>query len=131
MPRQVHVVESLQHGATGKISRPQLTATFANLERRTVLPDSPLQIQIAEIWHRLLGRTDVGIDDDFFELGGDSLQATEMLLKLEEVARHRITPSDVRAELTIRQLSAIMVGSVVVREELLVTVQAGPRAPFV
>ena len=130
MPRQVHVVESLPLGVTGKISRPQLSALFSNIQRRTILPDSPLQIQIAEIWHRLLGRTDMGIDDDFFELGGDSLQATEMLLEVEEITHHRITPADVRAELTIRQLSAIMAGSAVVREELVVKVKDGAGSPL-
>ena len=130
MPRQVHVVDSLPLGVTGKISRPQLTALFSNIQRRTILPDSPLQIQIAEIWHRLLGRTDIGIDDDFFELGGDSLQATEMLLEVEEITRHHITPADVRAELTIRQLSAIMVGSAVAREELVVKVKDGAGSPL-
>ena len=44
------------------------------------------------------------IDDDFFDIGGDSLQATEMLLEVEEITRHRINPSDVRAQLTIRVL---------------------------
>jgi acyl-CoA synthetase (AMP-forming)/AMP-acid ligase II/thioesterase domain-containing protein len=130
MPRQVHVLDSLPLGVTGKISRPQLTALFSNIRRRTILPDSPLQIQIAEIWHRLLGRTDMGIDDDFFELGGDSLQATEMLLEVEEITRHRITPADVRAELTIRQLSSIMVGSVVASEELVVKVKDGAGPPL-
>jgi oxalate---CoA ligase len=130
MPRQVHVLASLPLGVTGKISRPQLTATFANLQRQTVPPDSPLEIQIAEIWHRLLGRTDIGIDDDFFELGGDSLQATEMLLELDRVTRHGITPSQARTELTIRQLAAIMVGSMVVREELVIKVQDGVGTPL-
>ena len=44
------------------------------------------------------------MDDDFFEVGGDSLQATEMLLEVEEVTHHRIDPSDIRAQLTIRLL---------------------------
>ncbi len=130
MPRQVHVLASLPLGVTGKISRPQLTTTFANLQRRIELPDSPLQIQVAEIWHRLLGRTDIGIDDDFFEIGGDSLQATEMLLQLEEITRHRISPSEVRAELTIRQLSALMVGSAVANDELVTKVRDGVGPPL-
>jgi acyl-CoA synthetase (AMP-forming)/AMP-acid ligase II/thioesterase domain-containing protein/acyl carrier protein len=130
MPRQVHVMASLPLGVTGKISRQALTALYSNTQRHAILPDSPLQIQIAEIWHRLLGRTDVGIDDDFFELGGDSLQATEMLLALEEVTRHRITPGEVRAELTIRQLSAIMVGNAVARAELVVRVKDGIGSPL-
>jgi acyl-CoA synthetase (AMP-forming)/AMP-acid ligase II/thioesterase domain-containing protein/acyl carrier protein len=130
MPRQVHVLESLPRSVTGKISRPQLTATFANLQRRIELPDSPLQIQVAEIWQRLLRRPDIGIDDDFFEIGGDSLQATEMLLELEEITRHRISPSEVRAELTIRQLSAILVGSAVTSEELVTKVRDGVGTPL-
>ncbi len=130
MPRQVHVLDSLPLGVTGKISRPQLTATFANIQKETILPDSPLEIQIAEIWQRLLGSTDIGIHDDFFELGGDSLQATEMLLELEEITRHRITPAEVGAELTVKQLSDIMVGSVVAREELVVKVKDGTGSPL-
>ncbi len=54
MPRQVHVVESLPIGATGKISRPQLTEAFANHERPKDPPGAPLEILIAEIWQRLL-----------------------------------------------------------------------------
>ena len=43
-----------------------------------------------------LKRDDVGIDEDFFDLGGDSLQATEMLLEIEEVTKQAISPSDIR-----------------------------------
>ena len=67
-------------------------------------PAAPLEILIAEIWQRLLKRSDIGMDDDFFEIGGNSLQATEMLLEVEEATHHRINPSDIRAQLTIRLL---------------------------
>ena len=130
MPRQVHVVDSLPLGVTGKVSRLQLTAAFAKIEHHTALPESPLQIQIAEIWQRILGRTDIGTDDDFFELGGDSLQATEMLLELEDMTRHRIPPAAVRAELTIRQLSVTLVERVIAREELVSKIQDGPGTPL-
>ena len=91
-PRHVHIVDSLPVGPTGKISRPQLSAAFANARQATQPPAAPLEILIAEIWQRLLKRTDIGMDDDFFEIGGDSLQATEMLLEVEETTRHRIRP---------------------------------------
>jgi hypothetical protein len=38
-------------------------------------PESPLELQIWDIWQTLLHRDDIGIDDDFFELGGVSLLA--------------------------------------------------------
>ena len=40
---------------------------------------TPTQAGIAALWARLLGREHVGLDDDFFHLGGNSLLAAEML----------------------------------------------------
>ncbi len=109
MPRQVQILDALPIGATGKISRPQLAQLFASHVRHAAPPEQPLQIQIAEIWQRYLGRTDIGVDDDFFDLGGDSLQATEMLLELEQATRQTLSPSDIRAQLTIRNLAQALV----------------------
>ncbi len=130
MPRQVHVVQSLPIGATGKISRPQLSAAFADRQRQGVLPEAPLEILIDEIWRRLLGRGDIGMDDDFFEIGGDSLQATEMLLELEEITRHRIAPSEVRAQLTIRQLAESLAAAAAAKREVMTRVKAGEGMPL-
>ncbi len=93
MPRHIHILDALPKGNTGKISRQQLSSTFARQAREIVAPIEPLQIQIAEIWQRYLKRNDFGIDDDFFDAGGDPLQATEMLLELEVVTRQTIGPS--------------------------------------
>jgi len=130
MPRQVHIVQSLPVGATGKISRPQLSATFASRQRLGAPPEAPLEILINDIWRRLLGRDDIGMDDDFFEIGGDSLQATEMLLELEEITHHRIAPSEVAAELTIRQLSRSLAGAAAAKREVMTRVKAGEGMPL-
>jgi len=41
--------------------------------------------QIADIWKNILGHNNFGSDDDFFDIGGDSLQAMEMVLEIEKV----------------------------------------------
>jgi acyl-CoA synthetase (AMP-forming)/AMP-acid ligase II/thioesterase domain-containing protein len=105
MPRQVHILPGLPLSVSGKISRSELTQAFASHVRQISPPEQPAQIQIAELWQRYLNRTDIGLDDDFFELGGDSLQATEMLLELERATRQVASPSDIGAQLTIRQLT--------------------------
>jgi acyl-CoA synthetase (AMP-forming)/AMP-acid ligase II/thioesterase domain-containing protein/acyl carrier protein len=129
-PRHVHIVESLPVGATGKISRAHLSLTFANHKKSTQQPAASLEIVIAEIWQRLLKRTDIGMDDDFFESGGDSLQATEMLLELEEVTRQRIAPSDVRAQLTIRVLSETLARVAAAKNEVMTRVKSGQGTPL-
>ena len=46
---------------------------------------SPLESAVAQIWRNILKLDEVGPDDDFFTLGGDSLQAIEMLAAVDEV----------------------------------------------
>jgi acyl-CoA synthetase (AMP-forming)/AMP-acid ligase II/thioesterase domain-containing protein/acyl carrier protein len=130
MPRHIHIVDRLPVGATGKISRPQLSAAFAGHREPTSQPAAPLELQIAEIWQRTLKLEEIGIDDDFFEIGGDSLQATEMLLELEEITRYRIAPSEVRAQLTIRQLSETLAGAAAAKQELITKVRGGTGTPL-
>lgn len=132
MPRRIHIVESLPVGATGKIQRSQLSKMFDNRERHGEAPVAPLEVLIAEIWQRLLKLADIGMDEDFFELGGDSLQATEMLLELEQATHHRIEPSDVRVLLTIRHLAEVLAGAAAVeaRKEVITQARSGTGTPL-
>ncbi|MGP9017799.1 phosphopantetheine-binding protein [Streptomyces sp. BR1] len=47
-------------------------------------PMSATEQAIAEIWRSLFGITEVGVGDDFFELGGNSLTAIKFLSRVEE-----------------------------------------------
>ncbi|MEA2692905.1 MAG: hypothetical protein QOJ16_2292, partial [Acidobacteriota bacterium] len=58
--------------------RPELAAEF-------VPPRTPVERQLAEIWSAVLGVERVGVHDDFFELGGQSLLATQIVSRLREV----------------------------------------------
>lgn len=50
-----------------------------------VPPRTPTESKLAEIWARFLARERLGVHDDFFELGGDSLLAVRILLCAREV----------------------------------------------
>ncbi|MCP6760235.1 MAG: acyltransferase domain-containing protein [Fischerella sp. CENA71] len=58
-----------------RYSRPQLTNSY-------VAPISELGKQITQIWQEVLGIAEVGIYDNFYELGGDSLIATQLVSRL-------------------------------------------------
>jgi amino acid adenylation domain-containing protein len=45
-------------------------------------PESPMEVLIAEIWQRLLGCSDIGVDEDFFAIGGHSLAAAAVFAEL-------------------------------------------------
>lgn len=129
-PRHVHVVDRFPVGPTGKTSRPQLSAAFSQKRETVVPPAAPLEILISEIWKRVLNRTDIGMDDDFFEIGGDSLQAAEMLLELEKAMRHHIRPSDIRAQLTIRLLNEKLAAASAAKKEVITKAASGKGTPM-
>ena len=61
---------------------------------------------IAEIWKELLGLKTVGIHDDFFELGGDSLLGMEIVARIKR-AGIPLTPKHIIEHPTIAELAAL------------------------
>ncbi|NJO31108.1 MAG: KR domain-containing protein, partial [Richelia sp. SL_2_1] len=53
-----------------------------NLSNSYVAPTNDLQKQITGIWQEILGIAEIGIYDNFYELGGDSLSATQLVSRL-------------------------------------------------
>ncbi|MDM9379462.1 beta-ketoacyl synthase N-terminal-like domain-containing protein [Chlorogloeopsis sp. ULAP01] len=61
--------------SSSRYSRPNLSNAY-------VAPTNELEQQITEIWQEVLGITEIGIYDNFYELGGDSLIATQLVSRL-------------------------------------------------
>jgi acyl carrier protein len=55
-----------------------------NLDTAYVPPETELERTIALVWAELLGTANVGIHDSFYELGGDSLLATQIVTRLRD-----------------------------------------------
>ncbi len=131
IPQGIDIVEALPRGVTGKLLRPQLAQAFATRVRaRTGRPDRMLEHQLLAIWVRLLQREDLGINDDFFQAGGDSLLATEMLTELELLTRRPLGQSQLASSLTIRLLADAVCADLGQNREMLTQLRAGTGTPF-
>jgi acyl-CoA synthetase (AMP-forming)/AMP-acid ligase II len=89
VPRHVLIVAEIPKGPTGKKQRIGLAAKlgFATSTVRSgafVAPRTPLEQLLAEHWAEVLGVPQVGVHDDFFALGGDSLLAAGVLCHIRE-----------------------------------------------
>jgi aryl carrier-like protein len=76
IPAFFEELAALPRTPNGKINRKALPApkTQAALPHRPhVAPRTPAEVKLAEIWAGVLGRDRVGIEDNIFEIGGDSL----------------------------------------------------------
>ncbi len=85
VPTFVVPMDALPKTPNGKLDRaalpaPQLLADTA--DETTAPPQTPMEKALAEIWHQVLGIASVGIHDNFFDVGGHSLQATRVIARL-------------------------------------------------
>nr|WP_052313046.1 non-ribosomal peptide synthetase [Corallococcus coralloides] len=85
VPSAVVVLETLPLTANGKVERRALPepAGFARAEPSA--PGTPYEALLASVWAQVLGVSDVGPDDDFFERGGHSLLATRAVSRIRSV----------------------------------------------
>jgi hypothetical protein len=88
VPAEFVVLDRLPVGAGGKIDRRALLeaqqAQCAK-SRRTVRPRSALEKALARFWAEVLGIQPPGVRDDFAGLGGDSLQAAQIIARVHEI----------------------------------------------
>ncbi|MCE9606887.1 MAG: LLM class flavin-dependent oxidoreductase [Planctomycetia bacterium] len=75
-----------------------------------VAPESELEVQIAALWQDLLGREQVGLDDNFFDIGGHSLLVVRMHRRLAQAITVPVALTDLFRFPTIRTLTAHLTG---------------------
>jgi amino acid adenylation domain-containing protein len=110
-PSRFLQLDALPLTTSGKIDRralPACTGRRPALEQAFVQPRSDLECRLTSIWGRVLGLDQVGIDDDFFTLGGDSFSAVQLMVQIEAELRHALPPMSLTAAPTVRQLAAGM-----------------------
>jgi amino acid adenylation domain-containing protein len=87
VPKEWVLLESLPLTPNGKVDRaalPRQAGARGALTGDTVAPRDELERRLAGIWQEILRLPAIGVEDDFGLLGGDSLNALEILVRVEE-----------------------------------------------
>jgi acyl-CoA synthetase (AMP-forming)/AMP-acid ligase II len=111
VPRQVHIVTQIPKGPTGKLQRVCLAnqlavETDAAIRRTSVAPRTPLEKVLAAIWGEVLQVEEVLVHDNFFLLGGDSLLATRVLVRLYEIMQVEVEVACIFEAPTVAEMAA-------------------------
>ncbi|MFH1488095.1 MAG: amino acid adenylation domain-containing protein, partial [Pseudomonadota bacterium] len=103
-------LDALPLTPNGKIDRSGLPDPGADaLSDGLRAPRTPAEKVLAEIWQQVLGLSRVGIDDNFFEKGGDSILSIQIVSRASK-AGIPIRPLDIFQHQTIRELAAVAGG---------------------
>lgn len=132
VPARCVQVEQLPRTASGKVDTRALAALELPEPGGGPPPEAPsLTGLITSIWARVLGHDEFDIDDDFFEVGGDSLLATWVVAELSEALGRPVELSAFLDYSTVDELagalgSAVPVSERGLRSSQIVTLRAGP-----
>jgi thioesterase domain-containing protein/acyl carrier protein len=138
VPRRFVIVDKFPMGPTGKIPRRGLAeafglsiATAATRPERIEddRPATPLEAKLQRLWQETLRLDRVGLHEDFFMLGGDSLQAVELFLMIEKEFGRRMPRSVLFEAGTVAKMAELI--EAVVPSSCIVPIQAtGDLPPF-
>ena len=109
VPSTLVVLESLPVTPNGKVDRKALPSPDRNstdLEQAYVAPRNSVEEIIAGIWAETLGIKRIGVHDNFFDLGGHSLKATQVISRLRKVFRSEMPLRHLFEYPTIAELTA-------------------------
>ncbi|MDN5916865.1 MAG: amino acid adenylation domain-containing protein [Pseudonocardia sp.] len=87
VPAHLEVIDALPLSGTGKVDRRQLTSWLPSSPAAATAtggaaPRTGTERLLATLWAQVLGTTGVGRDDDFFQIGGDSLLVAQLVGEL-------------------------------------------------
>ncbi|MBD2336733.1 amino acid adenylation domain-containing protein [Calothrix sp. FACHB-156] len=78
------------------------------LEKAFVAPSNAIEIDLAQIWSEVLGIQLIGIRDNFFDLGGNSLLAVKLFTQIEKKFGQKLPLATLLQSPTIEQLASIL-----------------------
>ena len=108
VPSVFVMLKALPLTASGKVDRlalPPPGATRAGLGREYMAPRSEMEERLAQIWAEVLKLERVSVDDDFFDLGGHSLMATQVVSRLREQMKVDLPLSEIFSYPTVSKLA--------------------------
>ncbi len=111
VPRHVAFLDTLPRLPSGKLDRRSLAARGAAAapgHHSLRAPANPLEGVIVRLCKQVLEVDAVGLDDNFFDLGGDSLKATTLVMSLEEALGREIPPGILFDASTVGELAACL-----------------------
>lgn len=112
VPAYLICLESLPLNVNGKIDKKTLPNPMSiNTGDSLVTLFKPLEKIVLQVWRDVLGRQDIGIHDDFFMLGGDSMRAIQMISKFLSLGM-RTEIRDIFQNPTVSKFSSVIQNSV-------------------
>jgi amino acid adenylation domain-containing protein/non-ribosomal peptide synthase protein (TIGR01720 family) len=107
VPSTFVFLEALPLTPNGKIDRQALPLPEATGgEKEIVRPRNPIEQELSRIWANVLGIAEPGVNENFFELGGDSILAIQIIARANHAGMN-LAPRQIFQHQTIAELAVV------------------------
>ena len=115
VPSMIFLLDSIPLSPNGKVDVYALLQLHS-VEREVCVTYAPprdaIELRLTQIWEKLLNFHPIGVADSFFEVGGDSLAAIDLMLTIEKEFQCRLPITALIQSPTIAELSSLLRGNV-------------------
>jgi amino acid adenylation domain-containing protein len=136
VPTAYMVMPEFPLGPNGKVDRkalPPPTPPKPTMRARHVAPRTHIEMELCTIWNKALGMEDIGVHDNFFDLGGHSLTGIQLLAQVEQRFDTSIEFKQLFMAPTVAQMALLLerLQNVQFSDLLLPLRTTGSRAPLI
>ncbi|MFE2756327.1 amino acid adenylation domain-containing protein, partial [Actinosynnema sp. NPDC059335] len=107
VPSAFVVLDRIPLTPNGKLDKAALPAPEVVADGEFVAPRTPVEAELARLWAEVLGVERIGVDDNFFAVGGDSILSIQLVSRARQ-AGLRLTSRDVFRHQTIAELALVV-----------------------
>ncbi|MFL5745688.1 MAG: amino acid adenylation domain-containing protein [Niastella sp.] len=113
-------LQKIPLNANGKVDRKALPDPLVSPEEVIVAPQTKEESLLVDVWSQVLGMEKIGITNNFFLIGGDSIKSIQICSRVRS-AGYELTVKDIFAHQTIRQLAPKLKRITVVSDQSVIT----------
>ncbi|MGQ1787245.1 non-ribosomal peptide synthetase [Saccharicrinis sp. GN24d3] len=111
VPSQIVLLEKMPLNTSGKIDRKSLPEPGLYFENDVIEPSTNFEKKLSETWCKLLNLKSIGINSNFFDIGGNSLMAIRMVSEIKNKLMVDIEPLTLMQYPNIKELAAYLSSS--------------------
>ncbi|MGK7940310.1 MAG: amino acid adenylation domain-containing protein [Crocosphaera sp.] len=133
IPAKFVLLATLPLTPNGKIARRLLAARdeSESVAKETLIaPRNPLELQLSNIWQKVLRIESIGVQDNFFDLGGHSLLAVRLVAEIERALHQKLPLGTLFQFPTVEQLAGVLTNEESYVEAVWPIQSQGSRSPL-
>jgi amino acid adenylation domain-containing protein len=134
LPHYYEKIDKIPLLINGKVdynALPTLSSTREKVGKSFVAPQNPIQFQLKNIWEKVLEIDEIGINDPFDSLGGDSLKRIEIYELIGKEIQEKLEIHSFIMCNTIAEQAAVIEQKMPITKRYIIPLRAGNATPII